>query len=219
MSMFRSIIVALTTLAFSSFALAENLPTYTDAAGHKKPASGIVILSPSGAMAGRPTYSAVVLAYGAYATPTDLFCLWGSATKIVKVAQSLMYIQSSAAALQTIMFIRRSTVNTGGTPTNPTVVKLDSTNPAPTATFTQYGAAPTLGTTVGTFAVNVFASATLTTAPVVQQFSTFVIQGNRQTDNQGFILRGVNEGVCWNYAGVALTAGWVSNFVVSWSEE
>jgi len=175
------------------------------------------------APANKATYVAVATGYAAYATPTDIFSLFGSATKLIKVTKFAVLIQTTAAAPQTLDLVKRSTANTGGTPTVLTAVPYDSTLAAATATARTYGAAPSaLGTLVGLIRTDVRNSGTLTAS------STAIGDGTLGLANGGIsavslttpiILRGIAEGICLNYRGAALTAGFLASFIVEWTEE
>lgn len=194
----------------------ENAPVYTGPNGVRESSTGILQLPP---LPFRDTYLAKITNYSAYATPTDLVCLWGSATKIVKIQGEIVYVQSNVATLQAFYWVKRTAANTGGTPTTATpILKSDSAFVAPTASVVSYGSAPTLG--AGSFVTVVFGSSVaLTAAPAAVNFIGLVASGNKQIDPQGVILRGINEGICLNWNSNALQAGWVSNFDIEWTEE
>ena len=80
---------------------------------------------------------------------TDFFTITGSATKTVRITAFAMLCTQNTAATNDIVFLKRSTADTGGTSTTRTAVPLDSTNPAATATVRTYTANPTTGTLVG----------------------------------------------------------------------
>lgn len=165
------------------------------------------------------TYNVEVSGYTAYATPTDMICINGSASKIVRVTEMNMRIQSTAAALQTLLFIKRSTASTGGTPTTPTPTPYYSANAAATAVVTSYGSAPSpLGAAVGTLRINQIASATLTAGPGSNSIRANYLTGTGAGPNQYVTLNGVAESLCMNYAGAALTSGFTSVYGVEWTE-
>lgn len=178
--------------------------------------------STNGAPAGSATYCASASGYAAYATPTDIVCITGSASKIVIVTGLKLLMQSTAAALQTISVIKRSVANTGGTPTALTAIPYDSANAAATAVVNTYASAPSLGAAVGTIRVAQLLSGTLTAAPGA--FATDASSGGplfalSTGDYKGpIILRGAAESLCLNYGGAALTAGFTSIVGVEWVE-
>jgi len=118
-----------------------------------------------------------------------------------------------------LYLIKRSTLNTGDTPTSIPAIAYDSANPAATATIVRYSSLPTLGTAVGT----------------VRQESLFVPTGTKAADDpvqpggyvdmefathpnmQPITLRGANENVCINLGGISVLANIEIDIV--WTEE
>jgi hypothetical protein len=96
------------------------------------------------------TYSASITNLGVASTPTDIFTIIGSASKTVKVRKIVFTASKTANAIFDVLIIKRSTANTGGTSTTPTLVPHVSTNSAATAVVRAYTANPTLGTAIGT---------------------------------------------------------------------
>lgn len=179
------------------------------------------LFSPLGAEAASATYAVADTGYTAYATPTDLITISGSATKTIVVLNFQIGAHSNAAALQTFYFLRRSTANTGGTSTNPTAVKYDSSQGAATAVVNVYTAAPTLGTTAGTLRINEISSTTATTAAGMTTLAGTSTNNNivGMVDfRRPIILRGAAESLCLNYAGAALTAGFSAYYFIEWVE-
>jgi hypothetical protein len=188
--------------AFATPALAAN-PTEPDAWGRQVP-----LQEPPYSHAA--TYLWYALGYSAYATPTDLACVWGSATTTVRVTNMTILIGSTSAVLQNIYFIKRKTADSGGTPTSLTGIPVDSADPAPTGTVITYGAAPTTGMAVGTIEDNIGSSAVLTDAPT--SFTPYFLNESNNMANgvshfKPINLHGTNEGVCINYNGASLTSG------------
>jgi hypothetical protein len=175
-----------------------------------------------GPNAGAPTYVYTVSGYTAYATPTDMVGISGSATKTIKIINFWIGMQSTAAALQTIHFVKRSTANTGGTDGAPTPITLDSSNGAATATLHSYTAAPTIGTSVGDVRLQLAASSVLTATPITASLlAPIAVENSVPTPNsldQYVTLRGTAEGLFINYAGAALTSGFVAVWGVQWVE-
>lgn len=144
----------------------------------------------------------------------DLFCTYGSATKVVKIkGVRITGVASASAGTVAISLIRRSAVNTGGTPNAITPIPSDSLNPTATATSTYYNGAnlPTSGTTVGSvrnryISLPVAASAN-TVSEGLFQFSVYW--------DQPQVLRGISEGLCFN--GAANSTSWAVD--MEWSEE
>lgn len=166
----------------------------------------------------RTSYQAVIAGYAAYATPTDIFCISGSASKTVLVTGLYITVQSTTATLATYTLLRRSTLNTGGTPTTYTPAMMDTTDPAATAVVTTYASAPTTGTLAGTLEIVGTATAVLTAAPAISNFFTQISSANTFTLYKPVMLRGVNEALCINFAGVALPLNFVATFHIVWEE-
>lgn len=164
------------------------------------------------------TYGLDVSGYVAYATPTDLYCINGSASKIVRISEMNIRVQSTAGALQTVQFIKRSTANTGGTPTSQTAIPYYSANAAATATVTSYGSAPSLGTAVGTLRIVQGTSGTLTAAAINLAMRNNFLNATLVSSNQYVTLNGVAEGLCINYGGAALTSGFTAIIGAEWEE-
>lgn len=165
------------------------------------------------------SYVVTAAGYTAYTTPTDLMCISGSATKTVAVTQAYIAIQSTSAALQTVLFIKRSTANTGGTSTTPTPVSYDSSRGAATAVVTVYTAAPSLGNVVGNIRVILLSSGVATGSPgVISMSAQGIPSATRTTQQTPVILRGTAESLCINYAGAALTSGFTSSYGFEWVE-
>lgn len=172
--------------------------------------------------AGSPTYVYTTSGYAAYATPTDMVGICGSATKTVKIVNAWMAIGTTSAALQTIHFVKRSTADTGGTDGAPTGIPVDSANAAPSATLHSYTVAPTPGASVGDVRLQAIASAVLTAAPGTTSLSAPInveqVGPNSTNFDQLITLRGTAECLYLNYAGAALTGGFTATWGVQWTE-
>ena len=171
----------------------------------------------------KSTYTATTTGYTGYTTPTDMACIWGSATKTVKLYGFNFGIGSTSASAALLwQFIKRTTADTGGTPTSITAItSLDSNNAAATASLVTYGAAPTTGTGTTlnlqwiTTSVNPASNIFALTANLSQLASA----SNIYWLSQSVTLRGVGEGICVNFNGAALPAGFTSSIVWMWTEE
>lgn len=168
--------------------------------------------------AGMVSYRAFGLAYAAYATPTDMFAIHGSASKTVVVSAMYMQIQTTAAALQTIDFVKRSTANSGGTPSALTAIPADSSDPAATALVQTYGAAPTTGSLVGNYLVTQVNSGTLTGPGGVNSLGLNIAAASAITLPKPPVLRGITQCLAMNYRGAALTVGFAAICGIEWAE-
>lgn len=173
----------------------------------------------TGLCSGAASYSAVVTGYTAYATPTDTVCLSGSSSKLVIISALTMLQHSTSATLLPVFWIKRSTLNTGGTSATATGVPADSADSAATATLTYWTAAPTLGTTVGTYSMTDSTTTTLTATAASPSFTNNVAAANLVTYTKPVVLRNANESLCVNFAGAALPGGYTSSIIADWSEQ
>lgn len=167
------------------------------------------------------TYIWFTNAYAGYTTPTDLFCINGSASKTVQVLQINLQINTTSAAVQNLYFIKRSTADTGGTPTSLTAIPTDSSDAGVSGSVTTYGSAPSTGSAVGTYNVQIASSAAAAAAPAAFQ-DVFTSTSNNVapnvSPNEPITLHGTAEGVCVNYNGAALTAGFTAQLKILTAE-
>lgn len=137
------------------------------------------------------SYSAAIVAL-ANTGAGNLYCITGSATKTVKIKGIRVSAVATAAIVGDVSIVLRSAANTGGTSTAPTVVKMDQTNAAPTATVAAYTVAPTPGAAIGTIRSRKMAVSTAgnaaTSSEGLFQFSVYW--------DQPLTLRGTSELAC-----------------------
>jgi hypothetical protein len=157
------------------------------------------------------TYNGGVSA-AANSSAGDVYCIFGSATKIVKVKRISISGIASAAIINSVIVVKRSTADTGGTPTAVTLVPNDSANPAATATATVYATAPTPGTLVGIVRSSYQAIPTTSNANAhedkLEDFTSYW--------DQPIVLRGVNQSLCLT---IPATAGGTWNINHEHTEE
>ncbi len=193
----------------------DTLPAGTNTIGK------VGVVSAAGIASGSPTFVAISTGYAGYATPTDILAITGSATKTVIVTNVLLLANATSATPISVYFTKRSTANTGGTPTALTATALDSSNAAATAVVNQYGAAPTTGTAVGD--VHLATGTVQATTASPNPIGLFIGNGRdaaRQVVDvrQPIILRGVAESLTVNLKGVTLPIGLSVSFIVEWVE-
>lgn len=116
-----------------------------DGSAVTQPVSGTV----SPGFATGATYSCGVGPFTPPALPTDMTSITGSATKTIRVLSFEFTPIQTTRNLTAYYMMKRSTADTGGTSTTPTVVPLDSNFAAATAVVRQYTVNPTTGTLVG----------------------------------------------------------------------
>lgn len=140
----------------------------------------------------------------ALTTPGDVYCVVGSATKIVRVKGIRVSATATAGAVIDGQLFLRSTLDTGGTPASVPIVAQDSNFPAATATATSYsgGTAPTPGTSIGLIRsqkIPVGTQGNSANAGVaLYQFSVYW--------DAAVTLRGTAQSLCVNMTGLAAGA-------------
>lgn len=151
------------------------------------------------------------------ATPTDIITITGSATKTVRIFSIELSTTQTTQSTNTFFLVKRSTANTVGTSTTPTVVPVDSNDAAGTAVVRQYTANPTLGTLVGNVAVQrVFGSVPGATATAGSGYTFDFWQDGA---GKGIVLRGTTQVLSINFAGAALPVGFSVSATITWMEE
>jgi hypothetical protein len=159
-----------------------------------------------------------------FAPPTtgagDLFCITGSATRLTKLKSiQLNGIVTGAAITPAFNLIKRSTLDTVGTPTTQQGLPLDSTQTVSTATATvkSYTAVPTPGTPVGTTGIisTRYLTLNLATAGPTDDLSWAWTPTNLNSDLR---LRSATESLCLNTAST-LGAGPGLSVELMWTEQ
>jgi hypothetical protein len=170
----------------------------------------------------RATYRVVATGYGAYATPTDMICLSGSATKSVAVSAFALTAQATAASKFDVYWIKRSAANTGGTSTTPTPVSINSTNAAATAVVRVWTVIPAgLGTSAGTVGIllGLATASTAGNAAVNTPNGAFGFTSSLRSGIGGpIVLHGVAESLCANFNGAAIPSGLAITYNIEWIE-
>jgi hypothetical protein len=163
----------------------------------------------------KPTYSAALIAYTPYATPQDIVGIVGSAGKQVRVLRFAVSGRATSANQLDVQLVKRSSADTGGTPTTVTAVAHDSNDTAASAAVTSYAAAPTAGTLLGAVRaqqINLSAAGSGGAAvPIEFDFGT--------CNDKSIVLNAASEGLYLNLNGAAMPGGAVLNVFVEWSEE
>lgn len=158
------------------------------------------------------------------ATPNDLVTIYGSASRTVCVVSLMMGTTNTAAGSQTFFIQKKNAVPSGGVFVAATMVPLDSSDGAATATQVgHYTTDPTAGASDGNINIVRVASPVLvpaTFAGIVQKASFEMLP----TDAYGIlakpvVLRGVGQGVAVNFADAALVAGQIHYYTIVWTEE
>jgi hypothetical protein len=161
----------------------------------------------------RATYSAVATGLALASSCTDFFEIRGAATKTIIVKHIRISGFATGTVQATFLLVKRSTANSGGTPVACTSVSHDSTNPPAKATVQGYTANPTTGTLVGAVRAPVF---TLV-APGSNYVADILELSFGIEEDQGIILRGLNELLCLNLNGATVSGASLS-VSVEWRE-
>jgi hypothetical protein len=164
----------------------------------------------------RPSFSVAAVALQLPQTGAgDAACIFGSPSKLVRVKRIAISGTDSTAQTVAATLVLRSTANSGGTSTTPTVAALDQSNVVGTAVVRAYTVVPTPGTAIATVRAQSipFPAATSATQypPVVWTFG--------ENNTQDIVLRGVAQGACLNFPAAFNTAGAVVNVDVTWTEQ
>lgn len=166
----------------------------------------------------KPTYSSTQV-FVPVVNATDVCVLSGSATKNVRVRRVILSAVTTAVQTDPVALIKRSTANSGGTASIPSITPYDSTNTltptvanVATAVFTNYTANPTPGTTVGVLADPDFTTGNLTTGTGSTLTYVFGAHGSP------LVLRGVAQSLAVNLNGGTYASGRMS-CTFEWTEE
>lgn len=164
------------------------------------------------------TYHAGIVGLVPPASATDFFTIQGSATTVVRVKSIECSGTTTAAASIAVQLVRRSTANTTGTSTSPSLVPSDTTDPAGTALVKAYTANPgALGTIVGgPLRAGILTTTTLASSPIEQTPAlgwTFGMNNDKEPT-----LRGVAQTLALNLNGASISAGALLTCDVEWIE-
>lgn len=165
------------------------------------------------------TYGAMGYGIVPASTATDVACITGSATKVVRV--QLISVSGTAGTLVTlpILITKHATANTGGTAAVttalPTPYAFDSTDAAASATTTAYTANPTIADAAPGQIAAQTASFNVTSALVAGVGATF--DWRQRNFMEAPTLRGVAQQVCVNLGGISVSSGLLAISFV-WTE-
>jgi hypothetical protein len=162
------------------------------------------------------TYTGAILNLTPAASATDVVTLTGSASKMVTVDEVKCTGTSTAAASLPIELILRSTADTGGTSTSPTIASHDSNNAAATGVFKAYTANPTVGTSAGVVDIALL----MTLAPASTGVNGFdnVYEYLPTDHRQPIVLRGTANQMAVNFSGTSIASGGSLSCAMTWTE-
>jgi hypothetical protein len=160
------------------------------------------------------TYKFSALALAGLGAAGDMLQLTGSATKTIRVAKIVVGGVATAASYYNPLILRRSTVQTGGTPTVQTPAPRDPQNSTATAVVTTFTGSPTPGTLAGTLdSCRLLLQVAGT--PATPDICAFTYGIN---DDQMTIVRGTSDFIVINFTAAA-PAGGLIDIDVEWVEE
>lgn len=164
----------------------------------------------------RPSYSYQAADVSPAATATDLVCLVGSATKIVRVNRVQITADATNSTVLDFYMFKRTAANTGGTATQPAITKLDSSDRAATAVINLYSANPSAlgaGTILAGDHYHIPAAngSSYSSPPWVEDF------GNRNA--KPLMLRSASESLCVGLNGQTIPAGASVYVRMEWTED
>src|SRR5207245_3298811 len=111
------------------------------------------------------TFRAGIIGLVPASSATDIFTIIGSSTRKILIIKVYVGCTQTTAGAIDVQFVKRSTADTAGTSTTPTMWAHDSGDPAATTTVRAYTANPTLGTLVGAVPYKLACLATSTATP------------------------------------------------------
>lgn len=147
-------------------------------------------------------------------TVSDVFTLNGSNIRTVRILKMGITLKQTTSAVLSVALLKRSTANSGGSFSNPTIVVFDTSNQNPTSVVTAYAKPPTLGNLVGivnSFFINSSSDTSIASENFISDFTT--------APTTPLVLRGVNESISWNLNGIALPTGLAVSAFILWTEE
>lgn len=153
------------------------------------------------------TYVATAVAVVPASSATDIACITGSATKVVRLMSVRVSAVGTLVSLP-VLLTKHASANTGGTAATGTALpvpyKIDTADAAPTATTISYTANPTIADSAPGYIDGAVITAQPSTAvggtPFNFNFLTHIY-------NEPPILRGVAQQVCVNLNGVTISSG------------
>lgn len=166
---------------------------------------------------------ACYMASSAFTTPaaatTDMFEIYGSSTKTIKIERlEVAYVGTGNNVIPTKCFLlKRSSANTVGTAVTQTAIPVDSSSAAATAVAKVYSANPTTGSSLGQIS-----SSLLNCNPLLNGSNPppRIVLYDAHLAGQPITLRGTAQGLVANFNGVIPDCtGPALSWTVTWTEE
>ena len=158
------------------------------------------------------TYRASIVGLAPAASATDFFTIGGVAGHQVRVHWIKCNGISTAAATAIVQVSKRSTLDTAGTSTSPTTVRLNALNPVASAVVKAYTANPTLGTLIGVIDADELTTNTVATSAFANKGVFF------DFTNQYLVLDSATAMLALNANAASLTSGASLNCTIEWDE-
>jgi len=157
------------------------------------------------------TYGIAVTGNTPAATPTDVFTLYGSASKVIKIKRILVAGAATTAGSMTVFVTKRTAANTGGTSTAPTIGKYDSADATPAATPALYTANPS--------ALGAGVALRYNRLNFGVAGSNGIVEFNFSNNNdKPIILNSATEGIAINLNGGTVPTGGAFGLSIEWEE-
>lgn len=155
-----------------------------------------------------PTYAATSIGLVPASGATDVACLTGSATTVVRLQGVRVSGTAGTLVSLPVVITKHASANTGGTLATSTALpvpyKYDTQNPAPTATTAAWTVSPTIADSTPGILDAGIVTLNVTTAAggAPNNFTWFT-----RAYNEPPVLRGVAQQVCVNLNGVSVSSG------------
>lgn len=159
------------------------------------------------------SYRATVVGLVPASSGTDLFTISGVSGKAIQIHWIKCNGISTAAASALLQVVKRSTLDTGGTSTTMTNVRLNSNTSAASAVVRGYTANPTLGTSIGVLNAGYLSTNTLATSAFASKDLVF------DFSNQWLWINESTTSVAVNANATSLTSGATLNCTIEWTEQ
>ena len=212
-----SLVLGAVTTAAPTYTTAQSSPLSlttagglrVDASGTVTPVSGTVTAIPADGI--KAAYSVVITGLTPASAATDVFTIIGSATKIVRIRDLVLFGSKTVGGNVPMFLIKRSTADTGGTSTPGTAVAWSSSNSAATAVVSAYTANPSaLGTAIGNLSYE---------TPFVPIVADMLFEYNFNLNpSQVYTLNSAAENIAVNFNGATVTGGSFA-LKMTWTEE
>jgi len=168
-----------------------------------------------------PSFAATGIGIVPASTATDVACITGSATKVVRIQTIRVSGTAGTQIIVPVVITKHASVNTGGTPATGTALPvpyaLDSSNAAATATTTAWTANPTIAdSSPGIIDIgDLILSKTDGTNGAVAPYTLF--EYNERNFMQAPLLRSAAQQICVNLNSTSPSSGLV-NVSFKWTE-